>query len=245
MRWLKHLTLAHSDPAIDAVCDKFGAEGYGVWWLILEDIAAPMEAGKMVPIQSHSVVKWASICRCSVRRFRSIVEILTDRRLIVTQTIGDRLQIEVYNILKYKDEYSKKSGDTPDLARARSEQIEIESRWKTDTKKNPPSDPPRNDLVKDGTWKNAREFMEAWRRHLKQRANQPEQVVAQTLIGKNGTVDWLRLVEIHPTYCSYWERRGWDFCPLTLLEWIDGGMLPPPPEAETESDRKRKRLLED
>jgi hypothetical protein len=82
----------------------------------------------------------------------------------------------------------------------------------------------------DGGWKNARLFVDAWRRHLKQRRNQPEQVVMQTLIGRNGTVDWVRFAEFHPQYCAYWEKRGWDFCPLTLLEWIDGGMLPPPVE---------------
>ncbi len=43
MRWLKHMTMAHTDAAIDAAEDKFGAEAYGVWWHILEDIAAPME----------------------------------------------------------------------------------------------------------------------------------------------------------------------------------------------------------
>lgn len=88
-------------------------------------------------------------------------------------------------------------------------------------------------------WPNARSFVDAWKRHLKFRRDQPEQVVVQTLIGRNGTVDWHKLVEVHPGFCSYWERRGWDFCPLTLLEWIDMGMPPPPPDAAAGSGPKQ------
>lgn len=83
----------------------------------------------------------------------------------------------------------------------------------------------------NGEWPNARDFTTSWNRHLKQRHDQPMQVVVQLLMGRSVTVDWKKLCELHPIYCDYWVKRGWDFCPLTFLEWIDGGMLPPPPEA--------------
>lgn len=82
----------------------------------------------------------------------------------------------------------------------------------------------------NGDWPNARDFTAAWNRHLKQRKDQPMQLVAQSVIGRSGTIDWIRLCEIHPIYCDYWSKHDWTYCPLTLLEWIDGGMLPPPPE---------------
>jgi hypothetical protein len=119
MRWIKHIALAHCDQALDAVMDEFGAEAYGVWWLILEDIAAPMEAGKMEPIATHSVVKWSQICRSSVRRFTSIAKSFADRGLIDLQSIDNRIQIAIPNLLKYQDEYSKKSGQTPAIVRTR------------------------------------------------------------------------------------------------------------------------------
>lgn len=111
--------MAHTDTEMDAVLDEHGNAAYGVWWLLLEDIAAPMEVGKMVPSATHSIVKWASICRGSVRGVQSIFKSLSDHRLIVMQSTDNRITISVPNILKYKDEYSKKSGHTPD-------QIEIE-----------------------------------------------------------------------------------------------------------------------
>lgn len=132
MRWIKHLSLAHADAAISYILEEYGAEGYGVWWLILEDVAAPMEVGKMNPIAIHSVVKWAQICHCSVRRFRSIAIRLAEKNLIQLQTEMDRIQIEIPNILKYRDEYSKRSGETPDQEQI---QIQIESRGRSETEK--------------------------------------------------------------------------------------------------------------
>lgn len=129
MRWTKHLTMAHADKALAAILEEFGAEGYGVYWLMIEDIAAPMEAGKMEPIGIHSVVKWSQICNCSARRWRSIVTRMAEKTLIVVQSIDDRIQIEVPNIVKYKDEYSKKSGQTTEQER---EQKQKESKDKTD-----------------------------------------------------------------------------------------------------------------
>jgi uncharacterized protein YdaU (DUF1376 family) len=93
----------------------------------------------------------------------------------------------------------------------------------------------------NGEWPHAQTFTESWRRHLKQRRDQPLEVVAQVLIGRNGSLDWDELARAHPAYCAYWEKRGWDFCPLTLLEWIDGGMLPPPAEAVAQKESRAER----
>jgi len=109
----------------------------------------------------------------------------------------------------------------------------------TEGKRSPITETPPDE---NGGWRNARLFVDAWRRHLKQRRDQPEQVVCQVLIGRNGTVDWARFTEFHPAYCAYWDKRGWDFCPLTLLEWIDGGMLPPPLEVLSPKDERARRI---
>lgn len=124
MRWLKHLSLAHADEAVSYILEEYGAEGYGIWWLILEDIAAPMETGKMHPVASHSAVKWAQICHCSVRRFRSIAIRLAEKKLIQFESDMDRIRIEVPNVLKYRDEYSKKSGESPEQDREQRESKE-------------------------------------------------------------------------------------------------------------------------
>jgi hypothetical protein len=125
MRWIKHLTLAHDDPAISSLLEQFGAEGYGIWWLLLEHVAIGIEKdSKAVPSRTHSVVDWAKICCCSARRLREFARISTELRLIsssspaelkqfASRLPADRLQIDVPKLLKYRDEYSKKSGQTP------------------------------------------------------------------------------------------------------------------------------------
>jgi hypothetical protein len=109
MRWTKHLTLAHADAALGLILEEFGAEGYGVYWLMVEDIAAPMELQKNIPDAIHSEVKWAQICHCSVRVWRSIAYRMQEKGLIEIESIANRRQITIPNILKYKDEYLKKS----------------------------------------------------------------------------------------------------------------------------------------
>src|SRR5206468_9619966 len=100
------------------------------------DIASLMEKGSSSPSSTHSVVKWSQICHCSARKFRKIVGWLTEKSLIISETVNDRLRIVAPKLVKYRDEYSKKAGQDQD-SRAEKEQEEktdqkeIES--KTDT----------------------------------------------------------------------------------------------------------------
>ncbi len=138
MRWFKHLTAAHSDDALSGVREQYGAEGYGVYWLIVEHIAGRMEPGKMEPSATHSDVEWTRICGLlRTQKFHNIIDIMVRTRLIhsedTVETVrnhGDNRvrtlrKLTIPNILKYKDEYSKKSGVAQEQDR---EQIQIESR---------------------------------------------------------------------------------------------------------------------
>jgi hypothetical protein len=114
VRWVKHLTTAHKDPEVDALLERFGATAYGVYWLIVEEIASAMEPGRDAPEAIRSVQKWAHICRVQPRVFRKIIARLAVHLMIVSETDDKRLKIIVPNILKYRDEYSRKSGHAPD-----------------------------------------------------------------------------------------------------------------------------------
>lgn len=124
MRWLKHLSIAHDDPAICELLEEFGPEGYGIYWLLLEHVALSIEKDSdETPSRTHSVVEWARICCCSARRLRSFVQRSAELSLIVAHSVADlkqfssrlpadRLQIDVPKLLKYRDEYTKRSGQT-------------------------------------------------------------------------------------------------------------------------------------
>jgi hypothetical protein len=114
------MTMAHADPEVNAVLEEFGAVAYGVYWLILEEIAAAMEPGKDTPDAIRSVQKWASICGVQPRVFRKIIAALSVHLINVCETSDGRLRIVVPNLLKYRDEYSRKSGHSPDQTKTES-----------------------------------------------------------------------------------------------------------------------------
>lgn len=80
-------------------------------------------------------------------------------------------------------------------------------------------------------WEHTQEFRECWNRHKKNRHTESFALVAQMLITR-ANVRWDLIKEKHSTYCAYWKKTGWQFCPLTFLEWIDNEMPDPPDKAE-------------
>ena len=150
LRWFKHLSTAHDDTALAALLDEMGYEGYGLYWMLLEYFAAAMKKDcESVPEITHTVIQRGEICRCSSRKFARFGAICSKLRLICAETAPDlrrncsrratkQLRICIPKLLKYRDEYSKKSGQTPDKLRRDSGQTpaqETETETETDSKK--------------------------------------------------------------------------------------------------------------
>lgn len=116
MRWLKHLSQAAEDEKLAEVLDLHGAEGYGIYWLIVEKIAFLMDGSERTEAR-YSVKKWAKFCGKSPKVFRKFLESFEKLSLFnveICKNNSDFLIIDCPNLLKYRDEYSKKSGQTPD-----------------------------------------------------------------------------------------------------------------------------------
>jgi hypothetical protein len=99
---------------------------YGIYWYLLEEVAAAMEPDCMMPSVTHSDAVWASICHCSTRVWQRISSTLASENLILLKTVSNRTQIDIPKLLKYRDEYSQKSGQSPD--KICSDQIRVEIR---------------------------------------------------------------------------------------------------------------------
>lgn len=150
MRWVKHLSMAHADEAMSSVLEELGPEAYGVYWLIVESIASVMEKEKMAPSLAYSEPKWAQVAHCSVRKFRTIAQRLSKERLILCVSSDNRLKISVPNILKYKDEYSKKSGHAPDSKADTEEKADTQQKAETEASDTSPSVAPSSLKRKPG-----------------------------------------------------------------------------------------------
>lgn len=150
MRWLKHICLAHEDKELGPFLEDHGLEGYGFYWLLLELIGAPIEKGSP-PSLVHSEGQWARNLHVSTRVFRKFTQSLELRRLILTELVDDygtkRIRITVANLLKYRDEYQKKSGHTLEnekpVSDHRAEQNRTEEN-RTDALATSDDDPPPN-----------------------------------------------------------------------------------------------------
>jgi len=132
--------------------DEFGPAGYGVWWIIIEKIAAQMDETERC-FASYSIKKWSNSCRISSKKFQKIVSFLTENGCFSVKkdsSGGGKIEISCKNILKYRDEYTKKmaktldivwtnSGATPD-PRARA-LTDTDTDTDTDTEKDTPIPP--------------------------------------------------------------------------------------------------------
>lgn len=242
MRWLKHLTQAHNDTAICAILEEFGPTGYGIYWLILEEFAAVVDRDSTrVPSLIHSELRWSQICHCSVRTFRNFAQRAAELKLIEcrsaaelmqfsSRTKADRLQIDVPKLLKYRDEYSKKSGHSPD-----SKEDKKESRKRAEGEENTPAGAGGSPLEIVGG-KNAqpnptRETVEAaWENHKCYRNGESLDHAVRIILSQD--FDWKKLADRHPKWCEHWNAVGWNsFGALTFIGWIQAGMPLPPARA--------------
>jgi len=136
MRWFKHLSNASDDPTIAMLMDEFGAEGYGVYWIILEKIARNLNENDQTFV-TFSLKNWSNFTRTSPKRFQKIINFLADAENFSSKNplfFLDFFQknnqtyitINCPKLLKYRDEYTKKknrkSGQTTDKLQKKSGQ---------------------------------------------------------------------------------------------------------------------------
>lgn len=107
MRWIKHLTESWDDEKIsDAVFDG-GLEIYGLYWRILEIIGKQMDHSPKTSC-SYPPKVWGKFAGISAKKFQKLSNILEQKKLIISEIDGRNLYISAPNLLKYRDEFTKK-----------------------------------------------------------------------------------------------------------------------------------------
>jgi hypothetical protein len=117
LRWFKHLTRAHLDETITPLLDSAGAEGYGYYWIVCEIVAEAMDKTDRCSL-SHSDAEWARQLRTTRPKVSKLLANLSAIGLMevseVRNSLGKKIEVRIPKLLKYRDEYSKKSGHSPD-----------------------------------------------------------------------------------------------------------------------------------
>jgi hypothetical protein len=80
-------------------------------------------------------------------------------------------------------------------------------------------------------------------RHLKHHREEPRDLVIQHVISLGDKFDQVLFQNRHGPYCDFYDRKGWDFCTLSMLAWIRAGM-PPPPKAAVRGRNQNEEVIE-
>lgn len=126
MRWFKHLTHAHEDEKIAVLIDEAGLEGYGFWWLMIEILASQMDAKSDKCEVVYPLKTWARLCGLLSTRWLRLAQLVANSQLWTLETFEGVAKVNCPNLLKFRDEYSGRSRQTPD-------KLPIVSRARTDT----------------------------------------------------------------------------------------------------------------
>jgi len=109
MLWFKHFTDCDRSEGLSFLIDEFGFEGYGRWFRLLEIVAEKMDKTDRCHAE-YSESKWCSLLLCNRKKLNSFL-VITEFKLKtnITRT-GNIIKIEIPNLLKKRDEYTKRSG---------------------------------------------------------------------------------------------------------------------------------------
>lgn len=133
MRWLKHMTATPDDEKVAMLLAQHGPFAYGVWWLVLEKIALSMKKDATEASLTYPVSTWATVLRVPPQHVEMRLSQVAGVGLLKVSSEAvaggvegksgiRRIRVEVPNLLKYRDEYSQRSGPTPDSLPSKQQQ---------------------------------------------------------------------------------------------------------------------------
>lgn len=113
MKWFKHLADCPSSESLSRLLAAEGFAGYGRWWRILEIVASRMDASDRCHVE-YSVGQWCSLLGLKQKKLISFLELTENELKTNVKRTGNIIRIEIPNLLKIRDEYSARSGHSPD-----------------------------------------------------------------------------------------------------------------------------------
>lgn len=117
MRWFKHMAASWHDEGLAKLVDRGGMEGlarYGLFWRVVEIVADQLDPKGANPTVCYSITRWSLLLSLRGSLVFSTLSTLGVTGGVTVERAGDDVRVTVPNLLKYRDEYSKKSGHTPE-----------------------------------------------------------------------------------------------------------------------------------
>lgn len=174
MKWIKHLSATRRDERVARLIAKHGLEAYGLYWSVQEIIADQMEGPNPSCRVSYPVSIWANLLSIRPQQAAMKLQWLADDGLMELSWSDNEIVVTNAKLLKYRDEYSRKSGHTPEQV---APDTEVEQK-KIQKEKEPSSNEVRPEefanLWNDqrGSLPKVKEFTDSRRKKVKARINQ-------------------------------------------------------------------------
>lgn len=112
MRWFKHLTDASDDEFIHSLEAEFGLAGYARWWKLCEIIGRKLKPTDTSATVTLPLPVWESYLKAKRKQLVSYLIAIEKQGRIKFEVAGELLRIELPKLLKFRDEYRRKSGHT-------------------------------------------------------------------------------------------------------------------------------------
>ena len=130
MKWFKHFTDAYNNEKLSRIVETFGLEGYGFWWRLLEIVAAKIDESDETTVV-FSAKKWGSLFGLSAKKFERMAEVFAQHNLILLDFCPQGYVVNIPNLLKYRDEWTKRkarnSGVAPNALRCKEKETEADT----------------------------------------------------------------------------------------------------------------------
>lgn len=146
MRWVKHMTATRDDEKVARLVSKMGHEGYGLWWMVLETVAQSIDKGSNKCSLKYPINKWAAALQLHPPNVTRKLAAIAAEGLLELRCDEAWVELTIPNLLKYRDEYSRKSRQSPDNVRTKIQ------RQNTDTETDTPT-VPSGDVLANGSAK--------------------------------------------------------------------------------------------
>jgi hypothetical protein len=136
MRWLKHMSRTRKDEKIARLIGEHGHRMYGIYWSVVEVVAETLDPKTHPhPSVTYPISEWSHLLSLRGSLVMSSLSTLAVTRLVTVERSGSDVTVTIPNLLKYRDEYSQRSGQAPDTLPSKIQ------KQNTDTDKEKPPSP--------------------------------------------------------------------------------------------------------
>jgi len=113
MRWFKHMTNARHDAFLKELRHEFGADGFMIWWCLVEYVAEALKESNPKPHILATPKAFAEECFSTEEMVENVIRFAA--RAVPSAKAkfrkrGRKWSVEIPKVLEFRDEHSRKQG---------------------------------------------------------------------------------------------------------------------------------------